>query len=113
MNFKPMQKLNQNKPSLNDVKFIKMTILFPEHSSATEKVVLDNLDDIIYGLTQSNKQSKKFFSIEESEASNEIVKEFYSVYGNWEVHSETDGESVSIKDLIQSCKPKAVRKKKT
>ena len=57
-----MQKLNQNKPSLNDVKFIKMTILFPEHSSATEKVVLDNIDDIIYGLTQSDKQSKKFFS---------------------------------------------------
>jgi hypothetical protein len=113
MNFKPMQKSQQNKPDIKDVKFIKITILFPEHSSATEKFVLDNIDDIIYGLTQSDKQSKKFFSIEESEASNEIVKEFYSVYGNWEVHSEHDGESVSIKDLIQSCKPKAVRKKKT
>lgn len=117
MKFKPITKPTaENKVSIKDIKFVKITALFPVHTSENAESMFEteSLANSIMAMTclQSENRSD-FLKIEEAPAEISELKKFVSQHSfdEWEI-TDSSGEHVCfVHDLFDKTSKNRAKKK--
>jgi hypothetical protein len=118
MNFKPITKATvSEEPSINDVKFVKITAVFPVHKSETAKSLCcgEIINTSMQALFYENEMAgpNEFLKFEEAPADASSLNKFISSFDfdEWEITDSNDEHVCFVHDLIKNSTTKGAKKK--